>query len=176
MKKLAIKFLKEVKRLETTLETLTGIQRDRKIYGDIWPFGGSCKCLEKDCYKRKDGLWQKYQRLSTHAKNDKGGYGYDVVFLWRIKPNGNCYGRPYFTIEQYEAFLNESETEKILISEDGYEFVWKWENIKPPTEIVWGMDMGPTFFQLRKNGEVLINSLTKADFLRQVEKLEQEKK
>lgn len=160
-------FLKEVKRLEDTLEALTGIQRT----GAVWPFGRSRECFLKDCYKRADGLWQQHHKINTHAPNDKGGYGYDVIFLWRIKPNYCCAGRPVCTSDKQQAFLDESETEKILYSIGEYDFVWRWDTIRKPTENVWGMDMGKTFFELRKDGDTIVKSYTKAEFIRNVKAL-----
>jgi hypothetical protein len=164
-KKSINKFFREIDRLKRTLEEHTGFNRKEAV----WPFGHSRECLPEACFKRPDGLWEAHDLLNPDQENDRGGYGYKQIFLWRIKPNYCCQGQPVFSSDQEQAFLNESETEKILVTQDGYEIVWKWDTLIRPNQNIWGMKMGKTFYELRKNGKILAQDFTKAGFLRKVE-------
>jgi hypothetical protein len=161
---LANKFFREVKRLKEVLEEHTGFNRKEAV----WPFGHSTECLPKDCFKRPDGLWEAKKLLHPNQENDRGGHGYKRIFLWRVKPNYCTAGQPCFSADQEQAFLNESETEKILVAENDYEIVWKWNTFIRPNRNIWGMKMGEPFYELRKDGKVLVQDKTKAGFLRQV--------
>lgn len=153
--KLVNKFFREVKRLIDLEHTET---RQK----GVWPFGWSHESTPETCFKRPDGLWEGHKKLNTHLAHG----GERVVFLWRVEPNYCTAGRPVYTADRFRQFLENSETEKILIAQDGYEFVWKWATVVPPTKICWGMKMGKCFFELRKDGNVLIQTPVKAEFLR----------
>ena len=174
---LANKFFKEVKRLCDTERELTkgSWDAENRKYTHIcpldgrnyWPFGIEHEADLKDCFKRADGLWELNDKINTHCKDG----GSVVVFIWRIKPNYNCYGQPSCTSDKIEDFLKNSETEKVLLEHDGFQFVWRWADVTKPTECVWGMKMGKTFFELRKDGKPYIQSYTKAQFIREYKQL-----
>jgi hypothetical protein len=143
-------FFRKVKRLKAALEKQTGFNRPR----DNWPFGWSAECNPEDCFKRPDGLWQQKKRINTHMTEEGASEpGHVKIFLWRVKPNYCTAGRPCFDANKKAAFLQESETTKVILTRDGYEWVWRWETVQLPTENVWGMKMGEAFFEVRKVGE-----------------------
>lgn len=159
------KFFGEIERLKKCLKVETNKE-------DVWPFGYESECDPKDCYKRKDGLWKKLDRINTHSKNKLDTYGYDVIFLWRVMPNYCTWGRPVCTSDRIQAFLEQSETEKLIISYKGYEFLWKWDTVILPTENVWGMKMGKTFFEFRQTGMKPIKEYTKTAFKQKIKEWE----
>jgi hypothetical protein len=159
-------FLKEVKRLEARARELTWPQDDTD---HVWPFAHDHEANPEDCFKREDGLWELNERINTHIQRGNSLPGSRVVFIWRTHPNYCTAGRPCYTSEQTATYMRESETEKVLVSEGGYEYVWRWDTFKGPTEVVWGMQMGPTFFELRKDGKEVLRADTKAAFKRAVE-------
>ena len=80
-------------------------------------------------------------------------------------------GQPVCSNHNSVTFFKNSETEKVILTQDDYEYVWKWSDVTMPTDICWGMKMGQTFFELRKDGKSIIQTSVKADFIRQYNKL-----
>ena len=112
---------------------------------------------ESDCIKREDGLWE----------SKPESYGRDTrkfIFIWREHPNYCCAGKPYYSHNEVGDFLANSETEKVLYTHGDFEFVWLWEDVTMPTNIVWGMRSGSKYYQLRHRGEVLVTSKYKGSF------------
>lgn len=160
LRKPALAFFRKVTALQVALEKMTGLGKRPE---DVWPFGNSRENTPEQCYLREDGLWQSHDLLRTGNKSPL----YRCIFLWRIHPNYCTGGRPIFTSDKVQLFMEKSETEKILITEGDFEFVWMWDTVRKPTENVWGMDMGPTFYVLRRKstGEILVRQDYKNRFL-----------
>ena len=158
--KLVNQFFKEIKRLKDLTHEITQ-------QAGVWPFGWSNECNPCDCFKRPDGLWEQYNKINTHMPHG----GNIKIFLWRIDPNYCCAGRPIYTHDRQQQFLQNSETEKILVTQDNYEFVWKWNTIILPTTTCWGIKMGAPYYELRINGIIEIQTPIKAEFIRQYKAL-----
>jgi hypothetical protein len=158
LKKQARKFFAHVAELTRSLNTVTSSK------DGVWPFGNSCECKADECFLRDDGLWETKQLLNT------GMHKYRRIFIWRILPN---YGSTRYSAERQAEFLQCSETEKVLLTHDEYEFVWLWDTIHGPNEWVWGMDIGPRHYVLRKCGKEVLRADSKAAFLRSIDKLEE---
>jgi hypothetical protein len=167
LRKPALAFFRKITALQVALDKMTGLG---KRPDDVWPFGHSRENTPDQCYLRKDGLWQSKDLLRTGNTQPE----YRCIFLWRIHPNYCTAGRPICTSDKVQTFLENSETEKILITEGDFEFVWMWDTIKYPTKNVWGMNMGPTFYVLRRKStkEILVKEDYKNRFLNQIEYVE----
>lgn len=150
------KFFKEIKRLKD-------LERKITRQKGVWPFGWSHECIPEDCFKRPDGLWEQREKTNAHLHHG----GETVVFIWRVEPNYCIHGQPVVTHDRVLQYLVNSETEKLIVAEDGYEFFWKWDEVKRPTSTCWGMGMGKPYYEMRKDGNVLIQTQIKAEFLRQ---------
>ena len=157
----AREFLRRVKALQDRASWMGGHQGDRLVRPvmdggrEVWPFTHDHECHRNQCKKRKDGLWERTICKYQGAKNHKN------VFLWRLFPNYCCAGRPVCTSDVQQKFLDKSETEKILLDENGVQWVWKWSTVRTPTRILWGMGMGQTYFEIRKGDQVLAQQITK---------------
>jgi len=162
----AREFLKRVKALQDRAEWMGGHQNGKLVDAvdddgrKVWPFTHDHECHRNQCKKRPDGLWERTQ-CQYHGAKD-----YKNVFLWRLFPNYCCWGRPVCTSDKQQEFLDKSETEKILLDEDGIQWVWKWSTVRLPTRVLWGMGMGPTYFEVRKGDEILLQSATKVGVTR----------
>jgi hypothetical protein len=118
----------------------------------------SHECDPEDVIQRADGLQETKPKPYGRSGLRK------FVFLWRYHPNYCCAGRPHYSWKDQSEFLEKSETEKVLLTYEGYEFVWGWDEISMPTRIVWGMQTGQKMFYLRKDGEVLVRTHVKKHF------------
>jgi hypothetical protein len=107
------------------------------------------------CFVRKDKLWESY--ATTYGNQ----YIRKFIFTWRLHPNYCIHGRPHYSADEQQEFLLESEKEKLLYSCGEYDFYWKWDDITPPTSIIWGMKNGPCFYEVRKGKEVIIATSVK---------------
>lgn len=136
---------------------------------NYWPFGINHECLEKDCFKRKDGLWEQRKMINTHMKDG----GEVCAFIWRLHPNYCCDGQPCISNKNQEEFYEKSETEKILYETNDLEFVWRWIEVLTPNRNRWGSTMGRTFFEIRRkeDKEPIVQSITKAGFIREYNSL-----
>lgn len=154
----AKKFLGIVRSLLKAVEMETSLP-------DVWFYGSNRECLKKDCFRREDGLWEGKNKINTHSKDG----GQRVVFLWRIAPNYCTYGQPCYSESDRTRLYNESETEKVLLVIDEYEFVWKWYcfSKSSPNRIIWGLKMGITYFEMRdkQTKEVLVRTNVKKHFV-----------
>ena len=139
------KFFKELKRLDDALN------QHRFKDGIIATRDHDCKYNE--CEKFDDDLW-------IHRKERQS----DIIFLWRIEYNYCCFGRPTYTSSKQKEIFCKSETEKILHTHDGYEFVWCWDTFDQPTRICWGLKPANFHYELRKDGEVIVSSSVKTAF------------
>lgn len=132
---------------------------------EVWFTSWDCECLKKDCFKRKDGLWEKRDKINTHGKDG----GQRRIFIWRIAPNYCCAGQPCYISYDRLKFYNKSETEKILVKTDKYEFVWKWYDFSYdyPNRTIWGLRMGKTYFEIRnrQTKEVYVRTRVKKHFI-----------
>ena len=167
-------FLKRVKELCDVADSVTDNHwdADKKTYSHInpddgvnyWPFGFKNECLEKDCFKRNDGLWQQKQKINTHMRDG----GSTIVFIWRIAPNYCIDGQPCYSGEKQQRLYMDSETEKVLYETENYEFVWTWLKWGAPTRSTWGLSATDFYFQVRdkKTHVVNLQEKTKAAFLR----------
>jgi len=157
-------FLKRIKELQGTAEQYCGLSANTQ--DKYWPFYDSYEALEKDCFKREDGIWQLNYKINTHIKG-----GSTVLFIWRIAPNYCCHGQPLYTEDKIQEFLKQSETEKVLLIHKDYEFVWTWNEFHRPTRNIWGLKKGPDYLVLRKNGEILVKTQVKKHFLETVHRI-----
>ena len=148
------KFFREIKRLEKTRDKYSNTDEG------YWPFNNDSEVAPEDCFKREDGLWQKKEKINTHCSDG----GSTIVFLWRVEPNYSCRGRPVMSHERVKQFLKNSETEKVLLSYKGYDFVWMWDTVYLPTETRWGICKGSCFYELRKCGMALFRAYDKKTF------------
>jgi hypothetical protein len=152
-------FLKRVKELSDTANKISNEE-------GYWPFSYSHEAKEKDCFKRPDGLWQLNHKINCHMKDG----GSTVIFIWRIAPNYCTAGQPCYSAEQRFNFLQQSETEKVLVKHEGYEFVWMWDELTGPTKNIWGLSMGETYYVLRKDNEILVKTNVKKYFREEVKR------
>ncbi len=142
------RFFKEVKRLEDLTSSFPFT--DERDMDDVHVWRSlSHEADANGCFLRDDGLWE------TTPEWYGNQYRRKFVFLWRIKPNYCCRGKPHFNWDEKEAFLKESETEKVIQVIDGYEYCIGWNTFREPTWCVWGMGMGQIQYYLRKDGKVL---------------------
>jgi hypothetical protein len=160
MKNPTNQFFKKVKALEDAADLWKKARKDPSIREKYWFVTSDMECAPKDCFKRDDGLWEKKEKINTHCSHG----GQIVIAIWRLWPNYCCFGRPSYP--KVDTFREESETEKILHTHAGYQFVWGWDEVILPTSICWGMRKGPCWFQLRKDGEVIVQESSKAAFKR----------
>jgi len=145
-------FLSKVEALKKAADSL-----DRDKY---WPFSFEHDEAEANCFKREDGLWE---------SKEKHYSGVTYAFIWRTAPKFYCCaGQPCYTADDEARYMKESETEKVLLVRDGFEYVWRWNTFHRPTKNIWGLRQGPTFFELRKDGASLIRVDKKATFQRLV--------
>lgn len=154
------RFFKEIKRLQ---DAERAVEADRP-FGESLVIDGvsvwsktSHECAPDQCFKRPDGLWETYPE-SYGRKTRK------FVFIWRYHPNYCTRGRPIYTPSDVQIFLEGSETEKVLYTHDGYEFVWGWDQVIMPTWCVWGMHPGRKYFRLIKDDEVLFETSVRKHF------------
>jgi hypothetical protein len=148
----ANRFFKEVTRLwdlasHWNFDKRMDLNEDREL------FSLNHEEYAKDCTRRADGSWESIWYQYGH-------YRRRFIFIWREFPNYCCAGKPYYTWSQQTEYLEKSETEKILYEYKGLEFIWMWDEIIPPTYIVWGMKSGPKKFMLRKDGVILVEPTT----------------
>ena len=158
---LANKFLKRVKALQDAADLWKQEKKNPGTREKYWFVTSSMECAPEDCFKREDGLWEQKEKINTHIDG-----GQIKIAIWRLHPNYCCAGRPVYSHEAVKEFRAKSEMEKVLLVEDGYEFVWLWREVIMPTKNVWGMSMGPRFFQLRKDGKILVEDDRKSAFKR----------
>jgi hypothetical protein len=155
------KFFKEIKRLKTELHTLSrepdGIMSLRGVWGSIYDDHNHGKGCKTRYLKR--GIWK-----STYHR----GQGQQINYsIFKVYPNYCCAGRPHYSQEQLNEFYEKSETEKILVTENGYELVWMWDQWEAPTYCYWGYKPSGWCYMIRKDGEELARAYTKTDFHRQ---------
>jgi hypothetical protein len=154
-------FFKEIKKLHDIADDLIHSDDGEKY----WPFYFNHEATEEECFKRPDKLWQLKENIYT-GRNTDHNRSYIVIFIWRIAHNYCTGGQPIYNSVKKARILQASETEKIIHTHKGYEFVWMWDYFDPPTKNVWGLRQGETYYVLRKNNKTLIKSPTKADFKR----------
>jgi hypothetical protein len=153
------RFFNAIKKLEKAANIRHTDPEAREKY---WFYTNSIDCKIDECFKREDGLWEQKDKINTHMPHG----GQIKIGIWRIEPNYCCHGRPIYTPGKVQEYLDKSETEKVLYVHNGYEFVWKWDYFDMPTDICWGLRQGPRFFELRKDGEILVQSDKKTVFRR----------
>jgi hypothetical protein len=154
-------FLRRVQKLKDAADKLTREDPDHHVW---WPFTWSIDSKIESCFLRPDGLWQSKEKINTHC-NDGGTY---KIGIWRIEPNYNFNGQPCYDSNRVYGFFKKSETRKVLLTHDGYDYVWRWAEFLPPTETCWGLRQGPTFFEMCQGGSCLVRADTKAAFQREV--------
>jgi len=159
-------FLRRVQKLKDTLENIVGFGRPNRE--DYWPFGFEHESKIEDCFKRDDGLWQLKKNINQHDYGCGHCRGNIVIFIWRIEPNYCCAGQPCFSAQEVHDKFVKSETRKILLSHDGYDYVWRWAEFLYPTSNHWGLRQGPTFFEMCKDGKCLVRAEKKTEFKRKV--------
>jgi hypothetical protein len=148
------KFFKEIKRLDDAHNKYNMGQVEDDL--EVWSWY-THDCNDDEAKLRDDGLWE-------HVD---GGRKY--IFVWRYHPNYCYHGKPHYNHNEELEFMEKSETEKVLYTYKGYEFVWGWEDLDPPTWCVWGMKPGPRYFYLRKDGVELLCTDVKKYFREDVE-------
>lgn len=153
------RFFNEIKKLEKASMIRHTHPETREKY---WFSTNSIDCKANECFKRDDGLWEQKGKINTHMPHG----GQIKIGIWRIEPNYCCAGRPIYSSKQIREYLDKSETEKILHVYNGYEFVWSWDYFDMPTKDCWGLRQGERFFELRKDGEILVRVKYKTVFRR----------
>lgn len=152
-------FFKRIKAME---KAASGFSTEDEDGVTVWK-RFSHECLPEDCLLREDGLWE------TNPEQLGRNNPRKFVFIFRSHPNYCCAGQPVYSPSERAEFLEKSETEKLILSHEGFEFVWGWDEVIMPTRIVWGMSPGHRMFYLRKDGEVLIKTSVKKHFKEFVE-------
>jgi hypothetical protein len=159
----ANKFFKIVKAMDSAM---------MQSSNDEISFYSTYDCNPDECFKRDDGLWQLNRRVNCHNYGCGHSRGHLAAFLWRIAPKFyNTSGQPCYSFDQEKEFMEKSETEKVLVSHNGFEYIWRWNTFNRPNRNIWGLTKGPSFFELRKDHAFYARSAVKADFLRQVSSL-----
>lgn len=146
----ANRFFKEIKRLEDALDVQRRTADDPcdEFGHTVWACF-SHESAPENCFVRDDGLWESYPE-QYGRKTRK------FIFIWRYQPNYCTRGRPFYSHEQRQAFVDESETEKVLYTYKDLELVWGWNEIFGPTSICWGMKPGEKYFFARDKGEIVV--------------------
>ena len=147
-----------IKKVKVLLKTINDISNQEGYY----PFGTSYEAAEKDCIKRPDGLWE---------LKGKDHNGCKVVFLWRLGSKYCILGQPIYDADKRIEYFNNSETEKVIHTHNGIEYVMAWYEWLLPTKNVWGLRQGPVYLVMRrkKNKRVLVRTeLTYAAYQRAV--------
>jgi len=120
-----------------------------------------------ECKPYKDNvfLWRGVVKVNGGKRSGGSGYDAPCVFMWRTTPS-------YMTGKSSEQIMKESETEKVLHIEKGYEFCIVRDRLREATETHWGKKFIYEFEQkhfhhkmvIRKKGKVLFECFERWEF------------
>lgn len=86
--------------------------------------------------------------------------------VWKLAKESYCnWGRPCYIPSELAWMLKDSETEKVLGSHEGYEFVWLWDEWVRPDPDYWGVVPAALYYVIRKDGEEVYRTTFKSRLL-----------
>ncbi len=98
---------------------------------------------KEKCFINSQGMWE-----TKEVDHNKKRH----IFYFRLD---ETYQRG---TDDKEKWYENSDTEKLMLEENGLQYFWTWTHWNNPTETCWGVSNSPLVIQIRKDNKVLFQT------------------